>query len=108
MKSKTMGSLFVVLALVVGITAYAPIAFADESVTITKGSAAGQNCATASNCFDPDNVQASPGDTVTWTNADTASHTVTSGKPSDNQTGTVFDSSLIKAGGTFAFKFADA
>jgi predicted secreted protein with PEFG-CTERM motif len=107
MKSKTIGSLFIVLALVVGIMAYAPSAFADASVTITKGSASGQNCATASNCFDPDNVKVSKDETVTWTNADSASHTVTSGKPSDNQTGTIFDSSLIKAGGTYAFKFTD-
>ncbi len=107
MKSKTLGSLFVVLALV-GITAYAPSAFADASVTMTKGSSAGQACVTANNCFDPANVQVAPGDTVTWTNADTASHTATSGKPSDNTTGTVFDSSLVKAGGTFAHKFTDA
>jgi predicted secreted protein with PEFG-CTERM motif len=108
MKSKLIGSLFVVLTLVVGIMAFAPSAFADESVTMTKGASGGQACVAANNCFDPANVQASPGDTVTWTNADTASHTVTSGKPNDNTTGTVFDSGLVKAGGTFAFKFTDA
>ncbi len=108
MKSKTIGSLLVVLTLVVGITAYAPSAFADASVTMTKGSSAGQACVTANNCFDPANVQVAPGGTVTWTNADTASHTVTSGKSSDNQTGTVFDSGLVKAGTTFAHKFTDA
>ncbi len=111
MKSKTIGSLLVVLALVVGIAAYAPSAFADASVTMTKGassSAGGPACVTAKNCFDPPNVQIAPGDTVTWTNADTASHTATSGQPSDNTTGTVFDSSLVKAGGTFAHKFTDA
>jgi len=107
MKSKTIGSLFVVLALV-GITAYAPSAFADASVTMTKGSSAGQACVTANNCFDPANVQVAPGATVTWTNTDTASHTVTSGKPSDNTTGTVFDSSLVKAGTTYKFQFANA
>ena len=108
MKSKTIGSLFVVLTLIVGIMAFAPSAFADASVTMTKGSSAGQACVTANNCFDPAQVNVAPGDHVTWTNADTASHTVTSGKPSDNQTGTVFDSSLVKAGATFAFKFTDA
>jgi predicted secreted protein with PEFG-CTERM motif len=110
MKSKLIGSLFVVLTLVVGIMAFAPSAFADTSVTMTKGASASQSaaCVTAKNCFDPANAQVGPGDTVTWTNADTASHTVTSGNPSDNQTGTVFDSGLVKAGGTFAFKFTDA
>lgn len=108
MKSKLIGSLFVVLALVVGIMTFAPSAFADTQVTMTKGASSGQACVTAANCFDPANAQVGAGDTVTWTNADTASHTVTSGNPNDNTTGTVFDSGLVKAGGTFSFKFTDA
>lgn len=108
MKSKTIGSLFVVLTLVVGITAYAPSAFADTAeVTMTKGSAAGQDCVKANNCFDPVQVNITPGTKVDWKNADTASHTVTSGKPSDNTTGTIFDSSLVKAGGEYKFTFND-
>ena len=109
MKSKLIGSFFVVLTLVVGIIAFAPSAFADTAeVTMTKGSSAGQACVTANNCFDPPNVQVAPGTEVEWKNADTASHTVTSGKPSDNTTGTVFDSGLVKAGGDFKFTFTDA
>ena len=109
MKSKTIGSLFVVLTLVVGIIAFAPSAFADTAeVTMTKGSSAGQDCVTANNCFDPAQVNVAPGTEVEWKNADTASHTVTSGKPSDNTTGTVFDSGLVKAGGDFKFTFSDA
>jgi predicted secreted protein with PEFG-CTERM motif len=108
MKSKLIGSLFVVLTLIVGIIAFAPSAFADASVTMTKGSSSGQACVTANNCFDPANAQVAPGEHVTWTNADTASHTVTSGNPKDNTTGTVFDSGLVKAGATFAFKFTNA
>jgi plastocyanin/sugar lactone lactonase YvrE len=79
-----------------------------NNVIITKGSSSGQACVAANNCFDPANAQVAVGETVTWTNADTASHTVTSGKPSDNTTGTIFDSGLIKSGGTFSFKFTDA
>jgi len=108
MKSKLIGSFFVVLTLVVGIVGFSPSAFADATVTMTKGSSADQSCVTANNCFDPAQVTIAPGEHVTWTNADTASHTVTSGKPSDNVTGTVFDSSLVKAGGTFSFQFPDA
>ena len=108
MKSKLIGSLFVVLTLVVGIMAFAPSAFADTTVTMTKGASSGQACVTAVNCFDPANVQVAPGDTVTWTNADTASHTVTSGKSTDNVTGTVFDSGLVKAGATFSFQFPNS
>jgi plastocyanin len=89
-----------------GLTTNPPIG--SNQITITKGSSSGQACVTTNNCFDPANTQVAPGDTVIWTNADTASHTVTSGHQSDNVTGTVFDSSLVKAGGTFAFKFTDA
>ncbi|MGI0045775.1 MAG: plastocyanin/azurin family copper-binding protein [Nitrosotalea sp.] len=103
MKSKPMGALFGVLALV-AIIAIAPQAFAATGqVTISKGAGTTGNataCGTT-NCFDPNVVNINVGDTVTWTNADTVGHTATSGQPSDNTTGTVWDSSLIKAGGTY-------
>jgi len=108
MKSKLIGSLFVVLTLIVGVMAYAPYAFADTQVTMTKGSSSGQACVAANNCFDPANAKVAVGETVTWTNADTASHTITSGKPSDNVTGTDFDSGLVKAGGTYHEVFTSA
>jgi predicted secreted protein with PEFG-CTERM motif len=79
-----------------------------NNVIITKGSSGGQSCVNTNNCFDLANTQVAIGETVTWTNADTASHTVTSGHPNDNTTGTVFDSGLIKTGGTFSFKFIDS
>lgn len=79
-----------------------------QTVMISKGAGAGQDCVTSKNCFDPQVLNVSPGGTVTWKNMDTVSHTVTSGNPSDNQTGTMFDSSLIKPGDTFSFTFKDA
>src|SRR5581483_3903911 len=42
---------------------------------------------------------------VEWKNTDTVGHTVTSGKPTDNDAGSLFDSSIIKAGGDFKFTF---
>ena len=109
MKSKLIGSLFVVLTLVVGIMAFAPSAFADEQVTITKGAGGSANsaCVTANNCFTPNPVNAHPGETITWTNTDTVMHTVTSGK-SDNSTGNiigaVFDSQYsLTPGKTFSY-----
>ncbi len=102
MKSKQTGALFGVLALV-AIIAIAPQAFATGQVTISKGASLTGNataCGTT-NCFDPNVVNINVGDSVTWTNADTVGHTATSGQPSDNTTGTVWDSSLIKAGGTY-------
>jgi predicted secreted protein with PEFG-CTERM motif len=113
MKSKLIGSLFVVLTLVVGVMAFAPSAFADQSVTIAKGAGASASaaCVTTNDCFAPNPVNVAPGETVTWSNPDTASHTVTSGKP-DNSTGNivaaVFDSSLLGPGKTFSHTFTAA
>ncbi len=101
--SKSIAALFGVLTLVAILT-IAPSAFADTAqVTITKGASASQNCVAAKNCFDPNTVNVSVGGTVTWTNADTASHTATyfDGNMSDSSVGTVWDSGLIKAGSTY-------
>ncbi|TLX84202.1 MAG: PEFG-CTERM sorting domain-containing protein [Thaumarchaeota archaeon] len=113
MKSKPMGALFGVLALV-AILAIAPSAFADESeqyVTISKGDSSSQGCVDAKNCFDPMILTVAPGTKVEWKNADTASHTVSSGKSSDNETtwGSVFYSGdlPLKAGQTYSFTFND-
>ena len=79
-----------------------------QTIMMSKGAGSGQACVSSKNCFDPSTLTVSPGDTVTWKNMDTVSHTVTSGNPTDNQTGTVFDSGLVKPGDTFTFTFKDA
>ncbi len=107
MMSKPISALFGVLTLV-AILAIAPSAFAQESqttVNISAGAGSGPNCSQSNNCFSPDTVTVAPGTTVEWQNNDKVSHTVTSGNPSDNQTGTIFDSSLIAAGKDFTFTF---
>ncbi len=102
------GRLYVSFVLgAIAILAITPQAFAVTDVIISKGDSAGQDCVTAKNCYNPDVVTVAPGDTVTWTNADSVSHTVTSGNPSDNQTGTIFDSSLIRPSTTYSFTFKD-
>src|SRR5579864_8150844 len=111
MKSKPIGALFGLLALV-AILGVAP-AFGQTAneIDMTKGAgaAATADCVTAKNCFTPNPLSVTPGTTVTWKNTDTVSHYVTSGQPSDNTTGTVFDSgNLIKPGGTYQFTFANA
>ncbi|MEO9295015.1 MAG: plastocyanin/azurin family copper-binding protein [Nitrososphaera sp.] len=62
--------------------------------------------------YSPNPIKAKPGDTVVWTNKDTAIHTVTSGSAStpDNKFGTTADGSpvLISPNKTFQFTFADA
>ena len=102
-----MGALFGVLTLV-AILAIAPSAFAQESgttVNISAGAGSSPNCSQANNCFDQDVINVATGTTVEWKNNDKVSHTVTSGSPSDNQTGTIFDSSLIASGKDFSFTF---
>jgi plastocyanin len=46
--------------------------------------------------YDPDNTQATKGDSIVWTNNDSTMHTVT-----NNDGGATFDSSIINAGETF-------
>jgi len=111
MKSKPMGALFGVLTLVAILSVAPAFGQTANEVDIAKGSGASQtaDCVAANNCFTPNPLTVAPGTQVTWKNTDTVSHTVTSGKPSDNQTGTVFDSGgLIKPGGTFQFTFQNA
>ena len=53
------------------------------------------------NAFNPATVNISTGDTVRWTNLDTASHTVTG-------TGTNFRSELLNQGDSYEFLFTEA
>lgn len=58
-------------------------------------------------CYIPADVSISVGETVTWSNDDTAAHTVTSGLPAEGPDGH-FDSSLFMAGTTFDVTFDTA
>ena len=109
MKSKPIGALFGLLALV-AILGVAP-AFGQTANEIDMEKGAGdQNaaCIAAKNCFAPNPLTVTPGTTVTWKNTDTAIHYVCSGKPTDDQCGTVFECDGIKPGKTFQFTFANA
>ncbi|MGI0088003.1 MAG: cupredoxin domain-containing protein [Nitrosotalea sp.] len=101
MKSKPMGALFGILALVAIIAIAQPAYAANVQVTISKGASATNGTCSTTDCFNPNVVNVNVGDTVTWTNADTVGHTATSGQPTDNTTGTVFDSGLILAGKSY-------
>ena len=105
----TLKTICVIAVFLVGALTVLPV-FGQEptTVTISKGAGSGQACVSAKNCFDPNMLSISPGTEVEWKNSDQVSHTVTSGNPSDNQTGTVFDSGLIAPGKTFTFTFKNA
>ncbi len=111
--SKPFGALFGLLALVaiLGIAPAAAFGQTANEIDMVKGAgaSASADCVTANNCFSPNPLTVAPGTTVTWKNIDTVSHYVTSGKPSDETTGSVFDSgNLIKPGSTYQFTFANA
>ena len=74
------------------------------TVTISSGAANTKGSCTATDCFNPQFINIHVGDTITWMNADTVGHTATSGKLTDNQTGTVFDSGLLNAGKSYTSK----
>jgi len=80
----------------------APSAFA-QTVSAPVGSAL-PGCEETDECFLPPTITVGVGDTVTWTNDDTAAHTVTSGSAADGPDG-VFDSSLFMAGAEFSYTF---
>ena len=73
------------------------------NVSLPKDSAT-PGCETTDACYIPSMVSINTGDTVSWSNDDTAAHTVTSGTPQGGPDG-VFDSSLFMAGTTFDVTF---
>ena len=104
MKTIAMGSLFVLFAIVAGMVS-SP-AFADHttaSVSIPQGTSV-PGCEKTNECFIPHEVTIDVGGEVTWSNDDSAAHTVTAGSAADGPSG-VFDSSLFMAGTTFSHKF---
>ena len=75
-------------------------------VKIPSGSSV-PGCEESNECYIPAKVSIMKGDTVSWSNDDTAAHTVTGGSATNGPSG-VFDSSLLIAGGTFEHTFDSA
>ncbi len=106
MKTLALGSFFVLFAIVAGIAATP--AFADHA-TASVSAPAGTSvpgCEETNECYIPYDVSIDVGGEVTWSNDDSAAHTVTSGTPEEGPDG-FFDSSLFMAGTTFSVKFDD-
>jgi len=61
-------------------------------------------CEETDSCFIPSSLTINVGDTISWSNDDTAAHTVTSGQPAAGPDGN-FDSSLLMAGKAFDVTF---
>ncbi len=75
-------------------------------ISITEGSGT-PGCEDTDSCYVPYSLEIRVGDTVSWSNDDSAAHTVTSGSVSDDA-GVTFDSSLFMAGTAFEHTFDDA
>jgi plastocyanin len=76
---------------------------ADHTVSIPEGSGV-VGCEETNECYIPYSLNVAIGETVSWSNDDSAAHTVTSGSPAGGPDG-MFDSSMIMAGETFEYTF---
>ena len=101
MKTIAICSFFVLFAIVAGIGATTPAAFADHSeVTIVPaGGSAALGCEeTGVGCYIPSTVTVDVGGKVIFSNTDSDKHTFSSGTISDDIIGTVFDFGLVFPG----------
>ena len=101
MKIKT-STFLGLLVIVAGLAATMPSAFAAE-VSVPAGTSV-PGCEETNECWSPPEISVGVGETVTWSNDDTAAHTVTSGSAVDGPDD-IFDSSLFLAGTTFEVTF---
>jgi predicted secreted protein with PEFG-CTERM motif len=101
-QNKTVFPLMIVFVTIVLLSV--PPAFAENvNVSVPQGTAV-PGCETTNECFMPYEVTVNVGDEVTWSNDDSAAHTVTAGSAADGPSG-VFDSSLFMAATTFSHTF---
>jgi len=101
MKIKT-STFLGLLVIVAGLATIMPSAFAAE-VSVPAGTSV-PGCEETNECWSPAEISVGVGETVTWSNDDTAAHTVTSGSAVDGPDD-IFDSSLFLAGTTFEVTF---
>jgi len=113
MKVIALGSIFVLFAIVGGLTVPTAFAAMTAEVSAPVGSGnqvtGGPNCQDTNECYIPATVTIDVGGEVTWTNDDTLAHTVTSGIPGDPESvGALFDSSIFMGGLTWSHTFDEA
>ena len=82
-----------------------PSASAETMVSVPEGTAV-PGCEETNECYIPYEVTVNVGETVTWTNDDSAAHTVTAGNAAEGLSG-AFDSGLFMAGATFSHTFEE-
>jgi len=104
MKTKAICSFFVLFAIISGIGATTPAAFADHTeVTIEPVEGSGvPGCEELDGCNNPMEATVDVGGKVIFSNTDSAAHTWTAGTAADGPSGE-FDSSLVIAGNSFEY-----
>ena len=101
MKTKAICSFFVLFAIVAGIGAITPAAFAEVTITPVAGSGVPGCEETAEGCYSPAEVTVVVGEVVIFSNTDSAAaHTFTAGTPSEGPSDE-FDTSLLAAGSDY-------
>jgi len=97
----------VLFAIVSGIVAMTPSVQAETVIVSIPAGSGVPGCEDTNECWVPVQVTINVGDEVSWSNDDTAAHTVTSGLATTGGPDGLFDSSLLIAGGSFAFTFEE-
>ena len=108
MKTNSVGSIFLLFTLVIGLISMSPVSFADHSeITITPISGSGFNSGcelTETGCFSPSTAIVEVGGTVIFSNTDNVAHTFSSGIPSDDVIGIDFNSGMLSPGDSAEWK----
>jgi len=105
MKTKAICSFFVLFAIVAGIGATTPVAFAQAEVTIIPDPGSGvptDDCIDVEyGCYIPGIERVDVGGKVIFSNTDSAAHTFTSGVVADDVVGLVFGDKMMMSGDSF-------
>lgn len=83
-----------------------PISLPMAAIVLIPAGSAVPGCEDTDECYLPYEVTVAVGATVSWSNDDSAAHTVTSGIAAEGADG-IFDSSLFMSNGVFEFTFND-
>ena len=105
MKTVTIGSFFILFALVAGLVATSPVAFADHSEVIiepVQGSGF-SGCQDEGGCYNPMVATVDVGGKVIFQNTDNVAHTFTAGTAADGPSGE-FDSGLAIIGSSYEYR----
>ena len=86
-------------------SSFTPFGSTLAAVTIPSGTSV-PGCEETNSCYLPSEVTVDTGSQVTWSNDDTAAHTVTSGSATGGPDG-IFDSGLFTAGAKFSYTFEE-